>query len=102
MSAKSRQEMLVQARFRYEKRGKEGRSLLLDEICVLCGYERKYASKVLAGKRPIVGSEGKQRGGSEAVYGAAEREVIKVIWLAAEQPCGKRLKAAPTTVAAIL
>ena len=94
MSAKSRQEMLVQARFRYEKRGKEGRSLLLDEICVLCGYERKYASKVLAGKRPIVGSEGKQRGGSEAVYGAAEREVIKVIWLAAEQPCGKRLKAA--------
>jgi hypothetical protein len=24
----------------------------------------------------------------------AEREIIKAIWLAAEKPCGKRLKAA--------
>ena len=86
--------MLAQARWRYEKRGKQGRSRLLDEICALCGYERKYASKVLAGKRPIVGNGAKRRGGSPAVYGVAEREVLKVIWLAAEQPCGKRLKAA--------
>ena len=33
-------------------------------------------------------------GGSQAIYAAAEREVIKAIWLSAEQPCGKRLKAA--------
>jgi hypothetical protein len=94
MSAKSREEVLAQARARYEKRGKQGRSQLLDEICALCGYERKYASKVLAGKRPIIGSEQKRRGGSKAVYGAKEREVLRAIWLAAEQPCGKRLKAA--------
>ena len=94
MSARSRGEVLGQARWRYEKRGKQGRSQLLDEICALCGYERKYASKVLAGKRPIVGNGAKRRGGSQAVYGVAEREVLKVIWLAAEQPCGKGLKAA--------
>jgi hypothetical protein len=41
-----------------------------------------------------MGSRGRKRGGSQAIYGVAEREVIKTIWLAAEQPCGKRLKAA--------
>lgn len=93
MSARSRGEVLEQARRRYAKRGKEGRSRLLDEVCALCGYERKYASKVLCGKRAIAGSSGRRRGGSRAVYGSAEREVIKAIWLTAEQPCGKRLKA---------
>ena len=34
------------------------------------------------------------REGSQPIYGEAEREVIKAIWLAAEQACGKRLKAA--------
>jgi len=91
MSAKSRGEVLAQARARYQNRGKEGRSRLLDEVCALCGYERKYASKVLAGRRAIVGRDGRRRGGSPARYGAAEREVIKAIWLTAEQPCGKRL-----------
>ena len=92
MSATSRGEVLAQARARYEKRGKEGRSRLLDEVCALCGYERKYAIKVLGGKRPLVGNGVRRRGGSPARYGAAEREVIKAIWLRAEQPCGKRLK----------
>ena len=54
MSAKSRKEVLEQARQRYGKRGREGRSRLLDEVCELCGYERKYAIKVLGGKRAIV------------------------------------------------
>ena len=67
---------------------------MLDEICVLCGYERKYASKLLGGRRPIAGESGKCRGGSQRIYAAKEREVIKTIWLSAEQPCGKRLKAA--------
>ena len=84
---------MEQALQRYGKRGREGRSRLLDEVCELCGYERKYAIKVMGGKRAILGS-GRKRGGSQAIYGVAEREVIKTIWLAAEQPCGKRLKAA--------
>ena len=50
MSATSRREVLEQARRRYGGRGKAGRSRLLDEICALCGYERKYASKLLVGQ----------------------------------------------------
>jgi hypothetical protein len=75
MSARSRGEVLAQGRARYEKRGREGRSRLLDEVCALCGYERKYAIKVLGGRRPIVGSGARRRGGSPARYGEAEREV---------------------------
>ena len=48
-----------------------GRSRLLDEVCELCGYERKYASKVLSGKRAVVGS--RKRGGSQPIYGVATR-----------------------------
>lgn len=81
-------------RERYSHRGREGRSRLLDEVCAMCGYERKYALKVLGGRRAIAGGRGLKRGGSRRRYGAAEREVIKTIWMAAEQPCGKRLKEA--------
>ena len=92
MSSKSRREVLASAREKYLQRGKAGRGRLLDEICLLCGYERKYAMKVLAGNRPISGEEGKQRGGSKPRYGKMEKKVLQVIWLAADQPCGKRLK----------
>ena len=46
------------------QRGRDGRSRLLDEVCELCGYERKYAIKVLSGKRAIVCSDGRKREGS--------------------------------------
>lgn len=81
-------------RERYKRRGREGRSRLLDEVCEMCGYDRKYAIKLLGGRRGIAGARGLKRGGSQRRYGAAEREVIKTIWLAGEQPCGKRLKEA--------
>lgn len=80
-------------RERYVRRGREARSKLIDEVIELCGYNRKYAIKLLNGKLPI--AEGKRRsGGPRKRYGEEERAVLKQIWLTAEQPCGKRLKAA--------
>lgn len=93
MSQTSKREVLEKMRERYARRGREGRSKLIDEVCALCGYDRKYAIKVLNGRLPIGGS-GCRRGGPHLRYGDAERTVLKAIWLAAEQPCGKRLKAA--------
>jgi hypothetical protein len=93
MSQKSKDEVLHVMRARYQRRGPGGRSRLLDEFCELCGYERKYAIKLLGGKRRVGPGAG-QKGGAHPKYGAAERTVLKEIWLAAEQPCGKRLKAA--------
>ena len=93
MSEKSRAEVLKVMRERYARRGREARTKLLDEFCGLCGYERKYAIKLLGGKRR---AEGRvcRKSGSKPTYGEAERAVLKEIWLGCEQPCGKRLKAA--------
>jgi hypothetical protein len=44
-----RKEQLERLRRRYEGRGKEGRTRLLDEFCEHYGYERKYAIKLLRG-----------------------------------------------------
>ena len=93
MSQESRREVLGKMVERYGRRGREGRSRLLDEVCELCGYGRKYAIKLLGGKTPIAGG-GRGRGGPRPRYGEAEKPVLKAIWLSAEQPCGKRLKAA--------
>ncbi len=93
MSEKSRGEVLLRMRERYAGRGREGRSKLIDEVCALCGYERKHAIKVLNGRLAIAGGK-RRRGGPRQKYGEEEKEVLKTIWLAGEQPCGKRLKAA--------
>ena len=93
MSENTTREMLLKMRERYGRRGREGRGRLIDEVCELCGYGRKHAIKVLCGKLPVAGEKGR-RGGPRQRYGTAERTVLKEIWLAAEQPCGKRLKAA--------
>ena len=67
MSATSRREVLEQACLRYGGRGKVGRSRLLDEICVLCGYERKYASKRVA--RPQADRGRKQKASRRIALG---------------------------------
>ena len=93
MSENSRREVILKMRERYAGRGRKGRSRLLDELCELCGYDRKHAIKLLGKKVPAAG--GKVRsGGPRPQYRDAERMVVKEIWLSAEQPCGKRLKAA--------
>jgi hypothetical protein len=61
---------------------------MLDELCQDYEYERKYAIKLLGGSLPE--PSGKVRAGREPQYGLIE-PVVQAIWLAAEQPCGKRL-----------
>ena len=93
MSEKSRSEVLKVMRDRYARRGRPARIKLLDEFCELSGYERKYAIKLLGGKRRS-GLNVRRKSGSKPKYEEPERRVLKEIWLACEQPCGKRLKAA--------
>lgn len=93
MSRKTRNEYLVTMRERYTRMtGRQARSKLLDEFCKVTGHERKYATKLLGGRRR---SDPRGSGrGRPTIYGEAEKRVITTIWKACEQPCGKRLKAA--------
>ena len=92
MSQNSKNEYLKKMRWRYARRtGKAGKSALIDEFCEVCGYERKYAIKLLGGRRRAPGAT-KRKVGRKATYDQTMAPKLKEIWMLAEQPCGKRLK----------
>ena len=88
MSKEVCEEMLPKLQARYARRNREGKTGLLTEFCEDYGYERKYAIKLLGGHAPD--PSGRPRPGPEPQYDEIE-PVVRVIWRAAEQPCGKRL-----------
>jgi hypothetical protein len=91
MSSKSKSEYLEHCRKRYERRNREGRSAMINEVSEVMGWGRKHTIKALNGKV----SHGKkaQKRGSKSRCSEAERRIIVGIWKASEQPCGMRLKA---------
>lgn len=91
MSMRSRREVVDRLRGMYARARRKGRKKFLDQMCQLCGYERKYAIKVLGGKRP--GPRGIPQGGARPLYAEEERRVVRQIWQWGDYPCGKRLAA---------
>ena len=90
MSQDTKTEYLELMRFRYHGRGRVGKSRLLDELVAVCGYERKHANKLM--NMPLGITPKEETRSRRAIYGSAERDVLKAIWLAANQPCGKLLQ----------
>jgi len=88
MSKELKADLLPKLQVRYLRRNREGKSRMLDELCDDYQYERKYAIKLLSGG--VVVASGKVHPGPERRYGEIQ-SVVQYIWLAAEQPCGKRL-----------
>jgi hypothetical protein len=88
MSREIKEDLLPRLKARYAQRGREGRSRMLDALCQDYHYERKYAIKLLGGTLPP--PSGRQKPGPEPKYAVIE-PIVRTIWLAAEQPCGKRL-----------
>jgi hypothetical protein len=82
----SREEQLERLRRRYAGRGAEGKSRMLDELCEQYGYHRKHMIRLLKGL-PVVR---KCPPGPRRQYEAIS-QVVERIWVAGEQPCGKRL-----------
>ena len=89
MSGRSRQEYIRTQRGRYRSATRRQKGRILDEGCRLFGVHRK--SLIRAFGRGA--SHAPRRRGRPRHYGAELLGPLKVIWLAAEQPCGKRLKA---------
>lgn len=91
MSQQSKNEYIEKMRFRYQSRGREGKSRLLDELVEVCDVGRKHAIKLM--NFPVGATVNRtETRGRKLTYGDAERRVLKVIWLAANQPCGKLLQ----------
>jgi len=88
----SKREYLGKMRWRYaHAQGRRYKSRLIEELIAVCGYSRTHAIKLLNRRRaPRV----LKRSGPKPIYQEEERAVLKRIWFASDQLCGKRLKAA--------
>ncbi len=75
---------------RYLKASKEFKGRILDELCKVCGYKRKYAiwkiGRLREGEKPRV------RRVRQRVYDQAVLEVIEKVWEAANYPWSVRLR----------
>lgn len=87
---KSKREYLLAIWDRYQRVGRRFKSKILDEFCAVCGYTRKYAIGLLK-RKPRQRSK---KPGPRRQYDPSVLAPLKVIWLACEQMCSKRLKVA--------
>jgi hypothetical protein len=93
MSQKTTQEVLARLRRQYIKAGLEYRSRLLDQAVELLGYHRKAAIRALRAKPSIVKAPAFITGRPKEYEPQKLLPVLKPIWFAALQPCGRRLVA---------
>ena len=94
MGKQERRAYLEAIRTRYWRTGKAGKSAILDEFCAVCGYHRKYALRLLSA-RYTRGKDMTRKPGPASRYDTPELvETLRTIWMASDQLCSKRLKAA--------
>ncbi len=96
MSNRSKQEYLEAICERYGHSSKKDKQWILDEICQVCGYNRKYAIRLLRKKlsRPLASERPAHRRGRSPQYDNRQLlEFVITLWRATNLACSKRLKA---------
>ena len=94
MSNTSKRQYLETIRDRYRSGPKGAKTMILAEFCRVCGYNRKYAIRLLNAKSPSASSDGRHRAGRKPIYHEPEvMEFLKRLWIASNLACSKRLKA---------
>jgi hypothetical protein len=92
MGKQAKRAYLEAIRGRYRKTNRAGKARILDEFCAVCGYNRKYAIRLLGRKKA---APPRRRAGRKPKYDHPQLlEALRRIWLASDQLCGKRLKVA--------
>ena len=91
MGRKEKKAYLGAIRHRYLQAGRIGKKRILDEFCAVCGYNRKYAIRLLNNPR----RKCKRKPGRKSKYGDSRfQEVLVDIWKATDFMCSRRLKTA--------
>jgi hypothetical protein len=91
MSQESKWEYLKAIYTRYRKASKQIRALILNEFCQVCGYNRKYAIRLLNGPAPQKPKPHPKT--RRPIYGSKVISALSLVWEAAGYPCSQRLKA---------
>jgi hypothetical protein len=95
MRTREKREYLEAIRSRYHQAGKREKKIILDEFCLVCEYNRKYAIRVLKNVSPKVHKLRRKNPGRPSKYNEPILyDVLHKIWLIMNLPCSKRLKAA--------
>jgi hypothetical protein len=93
MSPRSKRECVEAVHRRYKNASRSERTIILNELCATCGYNRKYAIRLLRGFKRFTKPKPRKRG-KPAVYQKDDILVpLRRIWLEANLPCSKRLQA---------
>ena len=90
---------LKQLKNRYIQSDKKCKAMILNEFCKTSGYHRKHAIRLLTNVgAPLVGAQDvaqiERRGRKKLYRPEPLLPPLKQIWLATDQMCGRRLKAA--------
>ena len=89
MKLKTRREILVNIRSKYQESDWSGKNTLLDGFVAASGYDRKYAIKLLNSTNII--NKPPQTRQSQIKYDEQVKQALIIIWYAANQICSKRL-----------
>ncbi|MCK4558328.1 MAG: integrase [Calditrichia bacterium] len=93
MSNESKNDYLSKIKPRYLKASKLEKEKILDEFCLICGYNRKYAIRKLNAKNPPKNKYEYLKRGPKSKYDHPDIEkVLRTIWINTNLPCSKRLK----------
>jgi hypothetical protein len=94
MSPKSKQEVTEALKSRYRSSDKKGKKKILDEFCATCGYNRKYAIRVLNSKQMPQNPFLLSKRGRKKIYDDPYIfEILHRLWTCTNLPCSKRLVA---------
>lgn len=93
MSPGARMEYLKAVHLRYKRANRKEKSIILNELCLNCGYHRKHAIRALNTFKHFTKPKPKKRGKPPIYDKNAIMKPLKRIWLSANLPCSKRLKA---------
>ena len=93
MSPRSKKEYTEAVHKRYKHASRSEKKVILDEFCATTGYNRKYAIILLKGFTRFRKPVRKKRGPKPRYHRDEIIKPLKKIWLSANLPCSKRLKA---------
>jgi hypothetical protein len=93
MSPRSKKEYVEITHWRYKNVSQKEKTVILDEFCATSGYHRKYAIRLLRGFKRFTKPKPKKRGPKPIYQREDTLKPLKKIWLTANLPCSKRLKA---------
>ena len=92
MSPRSKKEYLKAIFLRYKNASFKEKTVILNEFCQNCNYHRKHAIRLLKKFKRF--RKPKQKiPGRPSIYRASIIKPLEKIWLTANLPCSKRLKA---------